>query len=138
MSTQGGFKIGQRVRCKYSGNVFDAYGFKVYGETGVVGFGGVPEYVYVMWDNPRLREHFNKGGNISHGGGWHPDDFESAGIPVDLTRPVKCRNGGTVTVTRVDDKDRPYRATVKGIELSFDEYGNFVPGQECPIDLVNT
>lgn len=69
---------------------------------------------------------------------WSYFYWEPALILFDTSKPVTLRDGRSVTVHTVKgDSVRPYRATVEGMELSYNVSGQFYGGLECPIDLVN-
>lgn len=81
--------------------------------------------VNVLWDGSRQDRMFS----------WRMKKIDP--VPeLDRGRPITMRDGSPVTVT-AGDPERPFRATVRGLELSFDKHGRFYPHVESPIDLVN-
>lgn len=89
------------------------------------------DLVYVGTTTTFITGHLNRGCN------WAP--YVKLML-TPLAKPTHLRDGRKVDAHKVDDSDRPYRATVsiggRQVELSYDRYGRFYPRADLPIDLV--
>lgn len=126
----GRFKVGQEVvltnkRLPWDGNA------RV-GERAIV-TGGGDEFLNIKWIRGR-------DATCQMDGGYYPVWFD----PIEPTLvnpklPLKTRGGHTVLQCMKDGDRLKAAIQLEGgvIDLSFNKFGQFIPGHECKVDLIN-
>lgn len=126
------FKVGDRVECVYKGRIsheVDQFGKKAR----IIKMNG-PGYCYVEWEDPETQAYFVRGHGL-----WGTCEWRKCPTITDWTK-VATRAG--YPVTGVIQSDTLVTATVavagRKLSLSYSADGEFYPGHECPVDLVQS
>ena len=132
------FKIGDRVECV--ANVSCGNRRTVRGATAKVIVLHGERSISVVWDDDAIQKYFMREYAPYHGGHWDVISWKRARHTITDWTKVTTRAGHPVDNVTERPYNKTIRATVtvagRDLVLTYNEYGEFYPGFESPVDLV--